>query len=68
MIKLHDMFVMTPLNVMLLQEGDLKYMLAFATARGALEWCLLVQEASMYLHWPDDSDRSVTDKITVCNT
>eukprot|EP00775_Hariotina_reticulata_P001620 gene1620-1960_t len=42
-----------------MQEGDLKYMLAFASARGALEWCLLVQEAAMYLNWPDDSDSSV---------
>ena len=23
------------------QEGDLKYMLAFDTARGALKWCLV---------------------------
>jgi len=37
-------------------------MVAFASARGALEWCLLVQEAAMYLNWPDDSDRLVTDE------
>jgi len=35
-----------------LQEGDLKYMVAFSSACAALEWCLLVQEASMYLSWP----------------
>jgi hypothetical protein len=31
--------------------GDLKYMLAFSTPRAALEWCLLVQELTMYLPW-----------------
>jgi hypothetical protein len=44
-----------PLLLLLLahaQEGDLKYMVAFSSARAALEWCLLVQEASMYLAWP----------------
>lgn len=38
--------------VLRLQEGDLKYMVAFSSARAALEWCLMVQEASMYLNWP----------------
>uniref|UniRef100_A0A383VRV6 Guanylate cyclase domain-containing protein n=1 Tax=Tetradesmus obliquus TaxID=3088 RepID=A0A383VRV6_TETOB len=38
-----------------MQEGDLKYMVAFSSARSALEWCLLVQEAALYLHWPDKS-------------
>lgn len=28
-------------------------MVAFATPRAALEWCLLVQEAAMYLKWSD---------------
>jgi hypothetical protein len=41
------------LLLLLLQEGDLKYMVAFGSARSALEWCLLVQEAAMYLNWPD---------------
>lgn len=36
----------------MLQEGDLKYMVAFSSARAALEWCLTVQEAAMYLNWP----------------
>ena len=31
--------------------GDLKYMLAFSSPRAALEWCLLVQELTMYLPW-----------------
>jgi hypothetical protein len=35
-----------------LQEGDLKYMVAFSSARAALEWCLMVQEAALYLNWP----------------
>lgn len=35
-----------------LQEGDLKYMVAFSSARAALEWCLTVQEAALYLNWP----------------
>lgn len=34
------------------QEGELKYMLAFPSAAAALQWCLLVQEASMYAPWP----------------
>ncbi|KAI8476209.1 MAG: hypothetical protein J3K34DRAFT_271511 [Monoraphidium minutum] len=34
------------------QEGDLKYMLAFDSAAGALTWCLLAQEALMYAPWP----------------
>jgi hypothetical protein len=34
------------------QEGELKYMVAFSTARAALEWCLVLQEAAMYLRWP----------------
>jgi hypothetical protein len=39
--------------LLLLQEGDLKYMVAFGSAASALEWCLLVQQAALYLHWPD---------------
>eukprot|EP00877_Chromochloris_zofingiensis_P010007 jgi/Chrzof1/525/Cz01g19010.t1 len=34
------------------QEGDLQYMVVFSTPYAALEWCLLVQEASMYVQWP----------------
>jgi class 3 adenylate cyclase len=34
------------------QEGGLRYMLAFRDAEGALQWCLLVQEALMYAPWP----------------
>ena len=34
------------------QEGELKYMVAFSTPRAALEWCLVLQEAAMYLRWP----------------
>jgi hypothetical protein len=41
------------LLLLLPQEGDLKYMVAFGSARSALEWCLLVQEAALYLNWPD---------------
>jgi hypothetical protein len=41
------------LLLLLLQEGDLKYMVAFGSARSALEWCLLVQEAALYLNWPN---------------
>jgi hypothetical protein len=28
-------------------------MVAFATPRAALEWCLVVQEAALYLKWPE---------------
>jgi hypothetical protein len=35
------------------QEGELRYMLAFATPTAAAEWCLLVQEAALYLPYPE---------------
>eukprot|EP00775_Hariotina_reticulata_P004238 gene4238-4488_t len=34
------------------QEGDLKYMAAFNSAASAAEWCMTVQEASLYLPYP----------------
>lgn len=34
------------------QEGDLKYMAAFTSPAAAAEWCLTVQEASLYLPYP----------------
>ncbi|KAF6251508.1 hypothetical protein COO60DRAFT_610652 [Scenedesmus sp. NREL 46B-D3] len=34
------------------QEGDLRFMVAFASPVAALEWCLVVQQAAMYLPWP----------------
>jgi hypothetical protein len=34
------------------QEGDLRFMVAFASPAAALEWCLVVQEAAMFLPWP----------------
>jgi hypothetical protein len=34
------------------QEGELKYMVSFPTAREALAWCLVVQEALMHAPWP----------------
>ena len=34
------------------QDGEFKYMIAFETPAGALEWCLLLQEVAMYLPWP----------------
>ncbi|WIA10689.1 hypothetical protein OEZ85_010869 [Tetradesmus obliquus] len=36
------------------QEGDLRFMVAFASPVAALEWCLVVQEAAMYLPWPTE--------------
>jgi len=36
-----------------LQDGDLKYMVAFPTAQSALSWCLVTQEALMYANWPE---------------
>eukprot|EP00878_Enallax_costatus_P046993 GHUV01057339.1.p1 GENE.GHUV01057339.1~~GHUV01057339.1.p1 ORF type:complete len:472 (+),score=123.21 GHUV01057339.1:459-1874(+) len=37
-----------------LQEGDLRFMLAFSNPATALEWCLIVQEAAMFLPWPSE--------------
>lgn len=37
------------------QEGDLKFMVAFGSPVSALEWCLVVQEAAMFLPWPSES-------------
>jgi hypothetical protein len=34
------------------QDGEFKYMIAFECPGAALEWCLLLQEVSMYLPWP----------------
>eukprot|EP00878_Enallax_costatus_P024842 GHUV01026534.1.p1 GENE.GHUV01026534.1~~GHUV01026534.1.p1 ORF type:complete len:250 (+),score=36.52 GHUV01026534.1:253-1002(+) len=34
------------------QEGDLRYMATFTTPAAAAEWCLTVQEASLYLPYP----------------
>jgi hypothetical protein len=34
------------------QEGDLKYMVAFPSAAGALKWCLLVQDTLLLAPWP----------------
>lgn len=39
------------------QAGDLKYMVAFASAPAALQWALLVQEAAMYLDYPPTFER-----------
>lgn len=39
------------------QAGDLKYMVAFASAPAALQWSLLVQEAAMYLDYPPTFER-----------
>ncbi|GLI65643.1 hypothetical protein VaNZ11_009242 [Volvox africanus] len=38
-----------------LQDGDLKYMVAFATPQAALEWALLLQEVLMYANWPESA-------------
>eukprot|EP00879_Flechtneria_rotunda_P013105 GHRR01013688.1.p1 GENE.GHRR01013688.1~~GHRR01013688.1.p1 ORF type:complete len:421 (+),score=166.22 GHRR01013688.1:1285-2547(+) len=35
------------------QEADLKYMIAFEEPHRALQWCLAVQEALMYVDWPE---------------
>lgn len=34
------------------QEGEMRYMLAFPYASHALQWCMVVQEALMYVPWP----------------
>ncbi|WIA30200.1 hypothetical protein OEZ86_000292, partial [Tetradesmus obliquus] len=34
------------------QEADLKYMVAFENPHKAVQWCLAVQEALLYAHWP----------------
>lgn len=49
-----------------LQDGDLKYMVAFASPATAVAWCLVMQEALMYAEWPDaalrfDKFRTVHD-------
>jgi hypothetical protein len=36
------------------QEGELKYMAAFASPTAAVQWCLVVQEASMKLPYPEE--------------
>ncbi|GIL61956.1 hypothetical protein Vafri_16318 [Volvox africanus] len=38
-----------------LQDGDLKYMVAFASPEAALEWALLLQEVLMYADWPESA-------------
>lgn len=38
-----------------IQEGDLKFMVAFSSPVTAVEWCLTVQESAMYLPWPSES-------------
>ncbi|KXZ47811.1 hypothetical protein GPECTOR_32g423 [Gonium pectorale] len=36
-----------------MQDGDLKYMVAFATPQAAVEWSLLLQDVLMYAEWPE---------------
>ena len=36
------------------QEGELKYMAAFASPSAAMQWCLVMQEMSMQLPYPEE--------------
>jgi len=49
--------ILTILFFLRVQAGDLKYMVAFASAPAALQWALMTQEAAMYLDYPSTFDR-----------
>lgn len=34
------------------QDGELRYMVAFSCPAAAVEWCLVMQEAALYLPYP----------------
>lgn len=47
------------------QQGDLKFMLAFTSPAAAVAWGITLQEASLYLPYPQEVRCNVSDDVTL---